>query len=217
RQEIRTLTEQQRQSLFGAIKKLQSGTQPNIYDEIVDEHNRASSYAHFSPIFLPWHRLFIHKFELELQKIDPAIMLPYWDWSYDSQAPESSIILSSDYFGGNGRENDQCLTTGQFFQYRPYYAQTNCIRRQYDLKNSINSFHSTEAVQRLITQTSNFVEFYQTLENVLHARVHIGLGGHMNTMHSVADPIFFMHHAMIDKIWATWQNVHGKQAKTFEG
>ncbi|KAI8057866.1 hypothetical protein BDF22DRAFT_662631 [Syncephalis plumigaleata] len=211
RNEIRALTPKQRQAFFDAVKKLQSGPQPNKFDEFVGIHNNVSNYAHASPVFLPWHRAFLHKFERALQDVDTTVTLPYWDWSYDSQAPEASVVLSAEYFGGNGRPGDQCLTNGQFFEYRPMYKTT------IDKNNAINSFHSTEVVQQLITKTDDFPEFTRKLESIMHARVHIGLGGHMNTMQSAVDPIFYLHHAMIDKIWATWQRIHSHKAKSYSG
>jgi len=39
----------------------------------------------------------------------------------------------------------------------------------------------------------------------LHNRVHLWIGGHMYWMVSPSDPVFFLHHCFIDKIWADWQ------------
>ncbi|MBN3862261.1 tyrosinase family protein [Pseudomonas frederiksbergensis] len=39
----------------------------------------------------------------------------------------------------------------------------------------------------------------------LHNRVHLWIGGHMYWMISPSDPVFFLHHCFIDKIWADWQ------------
>lgn len=39
----------------------------------------------------------------------------------------------------------------------------------------------------------------------LHNRVHIWVGGSMLPMTSPNDPIFFLHHCNIDRIWAEWQ------------
>ncbi|HEU5284966.1 MAG TPA: tyrosinase family protein, partial [Sphingomicrobium sp.] len=39
----------------------------------------------------------------------------------------------------------------------------------------------------------------------LHNRVHLWVGGSMVPMTSPNDPVFFLHHCFIDKIWADWQ------------
>lgn len=39
----------------------------------------------------------------------------------------------------------------------------------------------------------------------LHNRVHLWVGGSMMPMTSPNDPIFFLHHCYIDKLWADWQ------------
>jgi len=39
----------------------------------------------------------------------------------------------------------------------------------------------------------------------LHNRVHLWIGGNMLAMTSPEDPVFFLHHCFVDKIWADWQ------------
>lgn len=41
----------------------------------------------------------------------------------------------------------------------------------------------------------------------LHNRVHLWVGGNMVPMTSPDDPVFFLHHCFVDKIWADWQAV----------
>ena len=44
----------------------------------------------------------------------------------------------------------------------------------------------------------------------LHNVVHVWIGGNMNSNHSPNDPIFFLHHCQIDRIWARWQRENRK-------
>jgi hypothetical protein len=39
----------------------------------------------------------------------------------------------------------------------------------------------------------------------LHNRVHVWVGGAMGPMTSPHDPVFFLHHCNVDRIWALWQ------------
>ena len=47
------------------------------------------------------------------------------------------------------------------------------------------------------------------LEARPHNLVHNNIGGWMPTASSPRDPIFFMHHSNIDRIWAVWNQSHG--------
>jgi len=45
-----------------------------------------------------------------------------------------------------------------------------------------------------------------------HGSPHMAVGGHMGAMWSPADPIFFSHHAFIDKLWFNHQDCHFEKA-----
>lgn len=51
----------------------------------------------------------------------------------------------------------------------------------------------------------NFAAFQSALEFV-HNDVHRAVGGLMATIQSPADPLFWLHHANIDRLWAQWQD-----------
>jgi hypothetical protein len=55
------------------------------------------------------------------------------------------------------------------------------------------------------------------LEGFPHNTQHNMLGGHMRSLESPADPIFFMHHCMVDRIWAIWQDCHDHDAAGKDG
>lgn len=42
----------------------------------------------------------------------------------------------------------------------------------------------------------------------LHNRIHFWVGGSMFPMTSPNDPVFWLHHSFIDRVWAYWQNWH---------
>jgi tyrosinase len=46
-----------------------------------------------------------------------------------------------------------------------------------------------------------------TTGSQLHNRVHVWVGGNMLLMTSPDDPVFFLHHCFIDKVWADWQEL----------
>lgn len=56
-------------------------------------------------------------------------------------------------------------------------------------------------------------EFY--LRTFFHNNLHNLIGGTMATDDAAGAPEFFLHHAMIDKIWADWQSQSDKHKKAF--
>jgi tyrosinase len=55
----------------------------------------------------------------------------------------------------------------------------------------------------------NITGFRIALEGGPHAAPHNFLGGVMPGMTSPNDPLFFVHHSNVDRIWALWQDYHG--------
>jgi tyrosinase len=55
----------------------------------------------------------------------------------------------------------------------------------------------------------SFDQFQTLLEADYHNSVHRAAGGDMVTSASPNDPMFWLHHAMIDRIWADWQAKSG--------
>lgn len=52
----------------------------------------------------------------------------------------------------------------------------------------------------------------------LHAAGHFAIGGDAGDFYSSPnDPVFFMHHAMLDRVWWLWQALHLEQAKSVAG
>ncbi|MCY9786948.1 tyrosinase family protein [Nocardiopsis sp. EMB25] len=49
---------------------------------------------------------------------------------------------------------------------------------------------------------------WETELGKLHGCAHVWVGGHMLYIGSPNDPVFFLHHAFVDKIWAMWQEEH---------
>ncbi|KAI9598693.1 hypothetical protein BDF19DRAFT_431159 [Syncephalis fuscata] len=205
RQDIHDLTDTQRNAYFRAITTLQSGSRPTRYDKLSQMHYDARNTAHGWSWFFPWHRAYLLEFQRQLRTVDSSIVIPYWDWSVNSQAPEQASVWRSDWYGGNGRSEDKCVVNGQFRNYKPMYPQSHCLQRSWDSDTRISAFYSPQALSSLIATSTTFDQFRQRLESVPHGQVHVAIGMDMSTMYSSNDPLFFLHHGFIDKLWADWQ------------
>lgn len=58
------------------------------------------------------------------------------------------------------------------------------------------------------TGNSTFPVFQTAIEGAVHADVHNAVGGDMATASSPTDPLFWLHHANLDRIFSEWQASH---------
>lgn len=150
---------------------------------------------------MPWHRVFVSVVEKRLQKINPTITIPYWDWSFDWASPLKSPIFSSDFgldvqIGPRG----DC-------RYRRNFPTPHCLIRNYNPRN-FTAFYPSETIDAVVRSARDFDQIRQRIEWVPHGLVHAAVGGpqgDMTAMHSPNDPIFWLHHSNIDRLWWNWQ------------
>ncbi|KAJ3310714.1 hypothetical protein HDV04_004670 [Boothiomyces sp. JEL0838] len=220
RQEWRQLSNQQQQAYLKAVQQLKArpagGNDPSTwnFDQFAQTHWDYQSNNHGTPMFFPWHRMFVLQYEKALRSIDPSITQPYWDWTLDSQHPQSSDIFHSQNFGGNGQSGN-CVQDGVSAGWSSVIFKPSCLKRC----SSFSTFYSPEALTGLINQALDYKSLHNAIENGPHASVHNQVGGtcgDFGSMASAADPIFFLHHAMVDKIWSKWQSACTTNINSFE-
>lgn len=184
---------------------------------------------HGTPIFLPWHRALLHQLEQDLQAVDATLAVPYWDWTVDGSAQSS--LWNPEFLGGNGRDGDQRVMDGPFAFDGGKWTLTHNEHGQRDLKRAFGVeapvLPSAADVHACLNETpydqspwdhTSQPSFRNRLEGWidgadgepigLHNLVHEWVGGTMTYMSSPNDPVFFLHHANIDRLWAQWQRKH---------
>jgi tyrosinase len=169
---------------------------------------------------------------------DPDFGLPYWDWASDGELPPNqqptAPIWADDCMGGSGSP----VTTGPFRvgQWQ-VNIETNAdlalvptkrpLRRALGLGRA-RTLPIKEDVSRAVLrgQPNNVVydaapwdvnseSFRNELEGWwpvrpgLHNRIHVWVGGDMAPPTSPNDPVFFLNHCNVDRIWEGWQHRHG--------
>lgn len=145
--------------------------------------------------FLPWHRAYLIAFERELRRIDSALSIPYWDWDND----EGKLTGVDNFLG---------LSSGR--NLGPLPGEAPDMERR--------SWFSDRATTRMFENfTGDYYTFSRALEGGVHNSGHGWVGGDMgNSMISPNDPIFWMHHAQIDRIWAVWQPINPNEQAFLE-
>jgi tyrosinase len=235
-----TLTDQEKQDFVDAVKELKNRYRPgstiSIYDEYVQAHGQAfaEGHSHGGSAFLPWHREFLRQFELDLQSVNPRVTIPYWDFTVDN-SPKSSL-WSDNFMGGNGDPKDQHIVkTGPFQQgqwvlaidgpdlKRDFGAGVPTLPTQADVDAAfqVSQYDAFpwDAGAPLDQSFRNTLEGFNspTGDAELHNRVHAWVGGSLAIQYSPNDPVFWLLHAEIDRLWAQWQAIYGLQYQPVEG
>lgn len=180
--------------------------------------------AHDGDAFLPWHREYLYRFEDELRMIDADVTIPYWDWT-DHKG--TSQLFTDEFLGPNGTLSGNQFPilggklVGSNFPVRPelHYERFDTFP-QPNYGATLQRMITTNAAGKLdvgslakgadIPDANKFPDytvFRDTLENTgpLHGFVHGWIGRSMVLWTSCNDPVFWMHHANIDRIWSVWQ------------
>lgn len=166
---------------------------------------------HNSPLFLPWHRAYLYLFEKSLQDQVADVTLPWWDWtsatSHANGIPDAYIDTSADNPLLDAPVN---ITGDQITVLRKKYPgtisddATPTTVRDPDTPDALPKTVRVESV----LQAPRFDDFTTRLEDI-HNRVHGWVGGSMSMIPVAAfDPVFWAHHAMIDRLWFLWQTRH---------
>lgn len=230
RKNVSSLTPQERKAIADAFIALRKEPSQrglaNRYDDFVRVHtdamNTTPSWGHGGPAFTAWHRVLLFKFEQELRRFDDTIRIPYWDWTVD-QAGTGPPWLN-DFLGGDGEATDAFapgsqagkVITGRFREAagdwpitindpgtnddnfgRPYLARG--FARRSDAPQL-----PTPALQNEVLGRSPYSQFRFGLEVSLHNLVHRWVNGQMGLAASPLDPVFWLHHCNIDRLWGIW-------------
>ncbi|QUC21780.1 uncharacterized protein UV8b_06024 [Ustilaginoidea virens] len=239
RREWRSLTSDEKRNFTRSVNILAgipSSRRSNgtIYDDFAILHGSIGSYAHRSASFLPWHRYTLIVFENTLRKHAGFTgQIPYWDWSLDwMDLANSSIWDSVHGFGGDGDPfgpetvgEGRCIVDGPFAKLRPIlYNHTftqHCISRGFHDGNQMGRLpgaaYSPEKMGEILRKP-RYKDFVRELEIYLHGSLHQSVNGDFKAMTAANDPLFYVHHAQLDRVWWQWQQQDPRSRLTqYEG
>lgn len=186
RKDFMDLTPAERDRLADALNELYAS---GVITTYANAHDAGWFDIHRGPAFLPWHRWFILRLEQELRAYDARIALPYWNWTRaDSRDLDAEPWLS--FFGGRANSG------GRFDHWDYTRAPTPGTPGLSTQDNVIDEL-----------QADTYLAF-RGMEFGSHVGGHTWTGSPGHTMastNSPGDPLFYLHHCMVDRLWAIWQ------------
>jgi N-acetylneuraminic acid mutarotase len=148
--------------------------------------------------FLPWHRLMLYQFEGVIREVlhDEDFTLPYWNPITGNpddlvvpavfRDPGTTLYDGTRWFWVNGGERIDTL-------YRDWLTLDALNEKFY------------------IDSPNGSLGFNPRMDQNPHFFTHVALGGDMAEFSTVgADPLFYLHHSNMDRIWESWNRLGNK-------
>ncbi|WP_066897275.1 LysM peptidoglycan-binding domain-containing protein [Mycolicibacterium houstonense] len=182
---------------------------------------------HFCWFFLPWHRMYLQWFEriirsaiADLDDVDDQTKamwaLPYWDYSSDDPARRRLPQAFLDVTLRDGVTPNPLWVPG-----RNLNDGSSLPASDVDLLSALApvDFAGIGGFAGGRTGFSHAGEdpgsAMGPLEGTPHGAVHVGVGGLMGSFNTAAlDPIFWLHHCNIDRIWEIWRAMPDRSNST---
>ena len=185
--------------IFGGVVTPQSALANEMWNTCQSHAGQNSNH------FLPWHRMFVFFFEQIIREVSGRadFTLPYWD--YTSADPLKRGILPIQFrspldpvFGVLYRADRTSLAnTGQ-----PIH------KNQPGDQMDITATMACAAYSTVGTVTG----FCRSIDSNIHGRIHVLVGNAKNmgaVPYAARDPLFWVHHSNIDRLWASWNTNYG--------
>jgi len=181
-----------------------------IYSQLVRIHGNITHDMHTMPgmpagtlRFLPWHRVYLVKFEQAMRAFDPNFFLPHWRWVDASSIPS---WMTSFKPKGVTDVNGKPIP----------------VRRAPGTDPQTPKLPTSQTIQSTALNRQDYHSFTLALEGAkpygAHNLVHMWFNGTMSNVPTApADPMFWMHHAEIDRLWAIWAKAHPGQTPNLTG
>lgn len=184
---------------FNAIREM------HVENALDESHGAAAPF--FQDAFLPWHRAYLLDLERELQAIDPSVALPYW--RFDKPAPQ---LFTADFLGEPRVSGSvRFSTTNPLKDWRigssSGFERTPRFNTNGPPRNARGPVATENATLGLGTDYDVFVQ----MEGEPHGHAHVCFTGPVNNAATAPrDPLFFLLHCNVDRLWAKWQFVNRK-------
>ncbi|MEM9545065.1 MAG: tyrosinase family protein [Bacteroidota bacterium] len=209
RKNAQTMLSEERYRFLNAIRELQprGGVTFDRYNDFIDQHIVGTNEAHTAggydgDAFLPWHRTYLLRLERDLQALDPSVALPYW--KFDAVA---NNLFSPDFLGQRSAGSFVTLnSTNPLFTWT--IGTSTGIRRRPSFNDQIGYPTGIRTEADVFALGSDFDSF-RTMEGNPHGSAHTSAAGPngwiRNFFSSPRDPLFFLLHCNVDRLWAKWQ------------
>lgn len=152
-----------------------------------------NSCVHGSELFWPWHRMYLYFFERIVREMsgNPNWALPFWDWTTQRKLPAMFRRRTSPLFVP---QRNPAMNSGAG-----------------EIAQSEVELRSRPGGDPNFLDQPDYIRARVAMEYGPHSMVHVRVGGWMWDAPTAAqDPIFWVHHANVDRLWNRWLAEHDR-------
>lgn len=170
---------------------------------------------HSSWYFFPWHRIYIFIFEQICREVilshkgPEDWALPYWNYSHPSTARERTLPDAFRNSSVGGATNPLYVQRGPGVNRGGVVGTDKQVENVTCLKSGVFSGTVPSGFGGGISKPMQFSKSAGNCENEPHNTMHDAIGGLTewmgNPRTAALDPIFWIHHANIDRLWVMWE------------
>jgi N-acetylneuraminic acid mutarotase len=145
--------------------------------------------------FLPWHRLMLNEFEGVIREVlhDETFTLPYWN---PVTGNDADLVLPAVF-----RAPGTTLYNGTRWPWVNGGERIDILYRDWLSLDALNE-------DFYIDSPTGSHGFNPKLDTNPHFLTHLAVGGDMADFATVGgDPLFYLHHANLDRIWESWNRL----------
>jgi len=209
RKNANKLKARERDRFLLALAKLNSTLTPSAYQILRNMHVQAANpEEHGGPQFLPWHRTYLLDLERQLQAIDPSVSMHYWRFDEPAanvftklfmgetrQSPDTPFLVALD--PGNP-------LVGWVTDSVPGILRSATFNTLTQAAPGLPGFELLNQAETLAL--GDAYPQFRSMEGTPHGAAHVSFNGWISEIPTAPkDPLFFMLHSNVDRLWALWQ------------
>ncbi|GGY59426.1 hypothetical protein GCM10007387_47360 [Pseudoduganella albidiflava] len=152
--------------------------------------------------FLPWHRMVLNHFEQIIRAVsgEACFTLPYWDYTDPAQQALPVEFRQKKHGRWGALYRDE--------RYPEINAGTPLPLGRTGLRLDLDCMKSAT-----YNPLNGDAGFCANIDALVHGAVHLDIGtrlGMATVPWAADDPLFWIHHCSIDRIWASWNRAGGR-------
>jgi tyrosinase len=185
----------------GALKEQSATKQIDVTGWDGQAQLHVDHCPHRNWFFLPWHRAYLFFFEEICRRASGVekFTLPYWDWGKDRKVPAPFLDSGSPLYDP---ERDANIAKWE--------ANAKRVGREVEDRVAVQT--DFEALGGVKAKNLRDESGAGLIEREPHDYIHKAVGGvtkqntpgHLFSMKAALDPLFWLHHAHVDRLWARW-------------